>query len=218
MFQKSKFFVYSNFIIKITQKNNKKSLKEINFYKSLNKNFYFPKFISSFSNQKFNFLILENTGKNLISTYKNFSLLDFNNLYSKILKAIDYLHDLGFLHRDIKPENITVKNKDFYLIDFDLVEKIEDVKTNFIGNIKFCSLRVLKNIKLNHFDLKEIKNNDYISLCYSVLYLYDRNLPWKSDMDKLQNVDKFINLIQNTKTKDNFVLFLFNELKKYKEI
>ena len=141
-----------------------------------------------------------------------------NNLYNDIKTTLDYLHYyLKIIHRDIKPENITYKNKQFYLIDFNLSNDIKNITNNFIGNIKFCSLQLLKNIKSNIFNIQVIINNDYISLLYTIWYIYKRELPWKDDKDKITNLDIYINFLNKYKTKNNFENMILKELKKYNE-
>ena len=146
------------------------------------------------------------------------SLYDLNNLYNDIKTTLDYLHYyLKIVHRDIKPENITYKNKQFYLIDFNLSNDIKNITNNFIGNIKFCSLQLLKNIKNNIFNIQVIINNDYISLLYTIWYIYKRELPWKDDKDKITNLDIYIDFLNKYKTKNNFENMILKELKKYNE-
>ena len=144
-------------------------------------------------------------------------MINLNSLIFDISKAINYLHSLSIIHRDIKPENILKKNNTFCLIDFNTSEYLKNIKTNFIGNIKFCSLHLLKNIKNKIFNIETIINNDYISLIYVSMFLYLKKLPWKNDKDKIKNYKNYSMNIQEYKTEDNFVLFLLNELKKYNE-
>ena len=191
---------------------------ELKVYKNNNQNVNIPKLLYYTKETKQQFLIIENTGLNLINVYNQLSLYDLNNLYNDIKTTLDYLHYyLKIVHRDIKPENITYKNKQFYLIDFNLSNDIKNITNNFIGNIKFCSLQLLKNIKNNIFNIQVIINNDYISLLYTIWYIYKRELPWKDDKDKITNLDIYINFLNKYKSKNNFENMILKELKKYNE-
>lgn len=206
--------INKNNVVKIS----KNLENEIIVYKNENQNVNIPKLL--YYNKKTNqhIIIIENTGLNLINIYDHLTLYDLNNLYNDIKTIIDYLHYyLKVAHRDIKPENITCKNKQFYLIDFNLSKNVKNITNNFIGNIKFCSLQLLKNIRNNIFDIHVIINNDYISLLYTLLYIYKRELPWKDDKDKIINLDKYIILLNDYKTKNNFENMILKELKKYNE-
>ena len=191
---------------------------ELKVYKNNNQNINIPKLFYYKKETKHQFLIIENTGLNLINVYNQLSLYDLNNLYNDIKTTLDYLHYyLKIVHRDIKPENITYNNKQFYLIDFNLSNDIKNITNNFIGNIKFCSLQLLKNIKNNIFNIQVIINNDYISLLYTIWYIYKRELPWKDDKDKITNLDIYIDFLNKYKTKNNFENMILKELKKYNE-
>ena len=191
---------------------------ELKVYKNNNQNVNIPKLLYYKKEIKQHILIIKNTGLNLINVYNQLSLYDLNNLYNDIKTTLDYLHYyLKIVHRDIKPENITYKNKQFYLIDFNLSNDIKNITNNFIGNIKFCSLQLLKNIKNNIFNIQVIINNDYISLLYTIWYIYKRELPWKNDKDKITNLDIYINFLNKYKTKNNFENMILKELKKYNE-
>lgn len=191
---------------------------ELKVYKNNNQNVNIPKLLYYTKETKQHILIIVNTGLNLINVYNQLSLYDLNNLYNDIKTTLDYLHYyLKVVHRDIKPENITYKNKQFYLIDFNLSNDIKNITNNFIGNIKFCSLQLLKNIKNNIFNIQTIINNDYISLLYTIWYIYKRELPWKNDKDKITNLDIYIDFLNKYKTKNNFENMILKELKKYNE-
>lgn len=191
---------------------------ELKVYKNNNQNVNIPKLLYYKKEIKQHILIIKNTGLNLINVYNQLSLYDLNNLYNDIKTTLDYLHYyLKIVHRDIKPENITYKNKQFYLIDFNLSNDIKNITNNFIGNIKFCSLQLLKNIKNNIFNIQTIINNDYISLLYTIWYIYKRELPWKDDKDKMTNLDIYIDFLNKYKTKNNFENMILKELKKYNE-
>ena len=191
---------------------------ELKVYKNNNQNVNIPKLLYYTKETKQHILIIKNTGLNLFNVYNRLSLYDLNNLYNDIKTTLDYLHYyLKVVHRDIKPENITYNNKQFYLIDFNLSNDIKNITNNFIGNIKFCSLQLLKNIKNNSFNIQVIINNDYISLLYTIWYIYKRELPWKDDKDKITNLDIYINFLNKYKTKNNFENMILKELKKYNE-
>lgn len=219
----SKVFINQNQIIKLSNNNNLNQEYEI--YKKIqrDKNLNIPRLLHFYSINDINCLIIENVGVSLDKLNFNFSTSQILKMYNDIRKTIDYLKSLKIVHRDIKPSNITLKNNNFYLIDYNLAAKYNNIKTYFFGNWEFCSLSILRN-KINNksLNLSVVINNDFISLVYVSLFLYTNKLLWSisNPKDKFNLCQKsFIDIVKRFEEvynmNDKFILFLFNELKKY---
>lgn len=208
--------IKNNAVLKIS----KDLKKEIEMYKKFNFD-YIPKLKYYFYTPNYDYLFIDYTGITLNNLQNPLNINQLMNLYITIKKTLKYLNNLSIIHRDIKPSNITYKNNRFYLIDYNLAAEYQEIKSYFFGNWEFCSLYILKS-KLNNsvFNLQIVKNNDYISLIYIVLFFYTDKLLWTNVKDKFnlcQQRKKYIinRYIDIYNLKDNFILFLFKELKKY---
>lgn len=219
----SKVFINQSQIIKLSNNNNLEQEYEI--YKKIkrDKNLNIPQLLHFYSINDINCLVVENVGISLDKLNFNLSMSQILKMYNDIKKTIDYLKNLKIVHRDIKPSNITFKNNNFYLIDYNLAAEYNDVKTYFFGNWEFCSLSILKN-KINNkpLNLSVVVNNDFISLVYVSLFLYINKLLWSisNPKDKFNLCQKsFIDVVKRFEevydVEAKFILFLFNELKKY---
>lgn len=76
------------------------------------------RFIGCGRNERYNYVVMTLQGKNLAELRRSqprgcFSLSTTLRLGSQILKAIEAIHEVGFLHRDIKPV-CKIKLKLFY--------------------------------------------------------------------------------------------------------
>lgn len=208
--------IKNNAVLKIS----KDLKKEIEMYKKFNFD-YIPKLKYYFYTPNYDYLFIDYTGITLNNLQNPLNINQLMNLYITIKKTLKYLNNLSIIHRDIKPSNITYKNNRFYLIDYNLAAEYQEIKSYFFGNWEFCSLYILKS-KLNNsvFNLQIVKNNDYISLIYIVLFFYTDKLLWTNVKDKFNLCQQRKNYIINRyidiyNLKDNFILFLFKELKKY---
>lgn len=136
--------------------------------------------------QNYNVLVMTRLGPNLENLIKSYNytinlktlLLLTVNLF-KILKEI---HSLDIIHQDIKPDNFAIGcnkfKKDIYIFDFGLSKFKEpiykpDQKTNsLLGTIRYASIRAHQGYPLSYRD-------DFESLMYMIIYLYNRKLPWQ---------------------------------------
>ena len=82
----------------------------------------------------------------------HYSEKDAAILISKLLWALEYIHERGIMHRDIKPENLILKDDDEYeikLADFGLAEKIDKKELLFkrCGTPGYVAPEVLEDKK-----------------------------------------------------------------------
>jgi len=135
------------------------------------------------TDEKNNFLVMNNLGKSLniyIKKYKKFSLKNIGLIVLKLIDIFESIHNKGIIHRDIKPENILLQNNDINLIDFGLSKSYlkskkhypYNDKKSFVGTTRYASLNVHKNIAYSRRD-------DLESLFYVMIYLYFGKLPWQ---------------------------------------
>jgi calcium-dependent protein kinase len=73
-------------------------------------------------------------------------------LISKLLWALEYIHERGIMHRDIKPENLILKDENEYdikLADFGLAEKMDKKELLFkrCGTPGYVAPEVLEDKK-----------------------------------------------------------------------
>ena len=71
------------------------------------------RFIGCGRNDRFNYVVMQLQGRNLAELRRAqprgaFSLSTSLRLGLQILKAIESIHEVGFLHRDVKPVNYSV--------------------------------------------------------------------------------------------------------------
>ncbi len=124
--------IYSQeeFAIKIIDKNSKNTWElmknEIDIMK-ITKHRNIVKFIDSYENSNYTFIVMEYLKHGSLSTYlyrKNFKLKEkvIAKVAKQVAEALYYLHKIGILHRDLKPENILISSKR----DHDLYIKLTD--------------------------------------------------------------------------------------------
>lgn len=143
------------------------------------------------------YIALQLLGKNLSEIRRSCQLnpprLSLKTCFKSVLqclKAIEELHQIGYLHRDVKPSNFVVGLGHYegriYMIDFGLCRyyKQEDglvkpprMKVGFRGTVRYASLTA--------HEQKEISRKDDLwSLFYSMCELYYGYLPWRKTNNK----------------------------------
>ena len=84
----------------------------------------------------------------------------------QILKAIESIHEVGFLHRDIKPSNFAIgktipQMKKVYMLDFGLARQYTNAAgevrppraaAGFRGTVRYASVNAHKNKEMGRHD------------------------------------------------------------------
>lgn len=169
---------------------------------------YFPRLFDSGETNSLFWISMELVGPSISSIIKHLdagrlSLSSGIRSARHSLKAIQALHNLGFIHRDIKPGNILVRlmqNSDqppICLIDFGLVRIYRDQRTQehekprqrtgFRGTKTYASLNA-------HVQTDLSRRDDLISWFYFLVDSITGGLPWKgvaSNVDVAVMKNKF---------------------------
>jgi serine/threonine protein kinase len=140
---------------------------------------------------------------------------DIKSLMPGIINIVDGLISLdnaGYCHRDIKETNIVFKNNKFYLIDFGLLIKFDnlyDEDQDYVLRFNYCyyppEFKIYYNYKLTQtnitsiYDLKKFTVAD-VKLNYTKsLYVYDDEVITKS-VSKVLDFMKNIDIVKVTMT------------------
>ncbi|XP_077300015.1 tau-tubulin kinase asator isoform X2 [Arctopsyche grandis] len=156
------------------------------------------RFIGCGRNDRFNYVVMQLQGKNLAELRRAqprgaFSLSTTLRLGLQILKAIESIHEAGFLHRDIKPSNFSIGKlpstmRRVYMLDFGLARQYRDgmgqvrpprAAAGFRGTVRYASLNAHKNKEMGRHD-------DLWSLFYMLAEFVNGQLPWRKIKDKEQ--------------------------------
>ncbi|XP_026816073.1 tau-tubulin kinase homolog Asator isoform X2 [Rhopalosiphum maidis] len=156
------------------------------------------RFIGCGRNERFNYVVMQLQGKNLAELRRAqprgaFSLSTTLRLGVQILKAIESIHEVGFLHRDIKPSNFAIgrlyqNSRCVFMLDYGLARQFTtangEVRTprtaaGFRGTVRYASLNAHKNKEMGRHD-------DLWSLFYMLAEFVNGQLPWRKIKDKEQ--------------------------------
>lgn len=156
------------------------------------------RFIGCGRNDRFNYVVMQLQGKNLAELRRSqprgaFSLSTTLRLGLQILRAIQSIHDVGFLHRDVKPSNFAMGRhphncRKVYMLDFGLarqyVTTTGEVRppraaAGFRGTVRYASTNAHKNKEMGRHD-------DLWSLFYMLVEFVNGQLPWRKVKDKEQ--------------------------------
>ncbi|UYV70533.1 TTBK2 [Cordylochernes scorpioides] len=156
------------------------------------------RFIGCGRNDRFNYVVMALQGRNLAELRRAqprgaFSLSTSLRLGLQILRAIESIHDVGFLHRDIKPSNFAMgrlpaAGRKVFMLDFGLarqyVTATGEVRppraaAGFRGTVRYASVNAHKNKEMGRHD-------DLWSLFYMLVEFVNGQLPWRKIKDKEQ--------------------------------
>ncbi|XP_046383667.1 tau-tubulin kinase homolog Asator isoform X7 [Ischnura elegans] len=156
------------------------------------------RFIGCGRNDRFNYVVMQLQGRNLAELRRaqprgTFSLSTTIRLGLQILRAVESIHEVGFLHRDIKPSNFSVgrlphNSRKVYMLDFGLARQYTTVTgevrapraaAGFRGTVRYASINAHKNKEMGRHD-------DLWSLFYMLAEFVNGQLPWRKIKDKEQ--------------------------------
>ncbi|XP_022240561.1 uncharacterized protein LOC106458593 isoform X2 [Limulus polyphemus] len=156
------------------------------------------RFIGCGRNDRFNYVVMQLQGKNLAELRRSqprgaFSLSTTLRLGLQILRAIESIHEVGFLHRDVKPSNFSMGRQSqscrkVYMLDFGLARQYVTASgevrppraaAGFRGTVRYASINAHKNKEMGRHD-------DLWSLFYMLVEFVNGQLPWRKIKDKEQ--------------------------------
>ncbi|KAG8192276.1 hypothetical protein JTE90_002102 [Oedothorax gibbosus] len=156
------------------------------------------RFIGCGRNDRFNYVVMQLQGKNLAELRRSqprgaYSLSTTLRLGLQILKAIESIHEVGFLHRDIKPSNFSMgrlshNGRTVFMLDFGLARQYVTASgevrppraaAGFRGTVRYASINAHKNKEMGRHD-------DLWSLFYMLVEFVNGQLPWRKIKDKEQ--------------------------------
>ncbi|ROT84597.1 hypothetical protein C7M84_022188 [Penaeus vannamei] len=161
------------------------------------------RFIGCGRNERFNYVVMQLQAKNLAELRRAqprgaFSLSTTLRLGHQILRAIEAIHEVGFLHRDIKPSNFSMGRlphncRKVYMLDFGLARQYTnangEVRTpraaaGFRGTVRYASMNAHKNKEMGRHDDLKSTTTGYSSST-------SRPSDFKQFLEHIQNLDYY---------------------------
>jgi tau tubulin kinase len=186
--------------IKVERVDSKKQVLklEVAVLKKLQACPYVCRFITCGRFNEYNYMIMELLGENISELRRRqpdgkFSMGSSLKLGMQMLKALEAVHDLGYIHRDVKPSNFAmglsgVKRHVAFLIDFGLARRYilssGEVRpprdsTGFRGTARYASIN-------SHLSKDLGRRDDIWSIFYMLIEFVQGQLPWRKLKDKDQ--------------------------------
>ncbi len=143
-----------------------------------------------------NYLVMELLGENLSELRRRrvggrFSLSTTVRLGVQMVRAVEAIHELGYLHRDIKPSNFAMglqpgRKEQCVMIDFGLTRKYRlpngQIRppreiAGFRGTARYASIN-------SHLSKELSRRDDLWSVLYLLIEFLTGQLPWRKLKDK----------------------------------
>jgi len=143
-----------------------------------------------------NYLVMELLGENLSDLRRKreggkFTHATSARLGIQMLRAIQAIHELGYLHRDIKPSNFAMglpptRHRDCVMIDFGLTRKYRLANGEIRPPRELAGFRgTARYASINSHLCKELSRRDDLwSLLYVLIEFITGQLPWRKLKDK----------------------------------
>ncbi|CAG9319795.1 unnamed protein product [Blepharisma stoltei] len=178
--------------VKIETKKGKHSqlLNEVKILQKLKGVTGVPKYLYSSKDGDYGLLAMELLGESIRSKFarfnKTFSLKTVLLVSEEMLERIRTLHEYHYIHRDIKPQQFITSYNDventIYLVDYGLAKKYVNKSgvhaayaenRSFVGTYHYASVNC-------HVGIQQGRRDDLESMCYSIAFLLNGDLPWVS--------------------------------------
>jgi len=200
IYQAKNIMTNDSVAIKVEKVDSKKQVLklEVAVLKRLQDCTYVCRFITCGRFGDFNYMVMELLGENLSEIRRKqpdqkFSLGVACKLGMQMLKALEAVHELGYLHRDVKPSNFALgltpdKRNKVYLIDFGLSRRFVlpngEVRparesAGFRGTARYASVN-------SHLSKDLGRRDDLWCLFYVLIEFARGTLPWRKMKDKDQ--------------------------------
>jgi len=195
--------------IKVDQKK-KYNKREYNVYSKFEGNKDMAQCIDFIEGKDESYLIMELYSKDASAILRMDKEVYFNEkdilmLGIQIIQQLGHLHKLGIIHRDIKPDNFIFDHNanKFKLIDFGLCKPYTSNDSHITekNNIGRCG--TMRYMSINSHNKNTLsRRDDMISLSYSLIYLYCKELPWQGKKFTKSNLHNIISSLKNDYTDD----------------
>ena len=108
----------------------------------------------TFSNQEYQFLVMEYCSKGTIKQRQKLNYNEFIFYAKQLLEVLEYCHKQKIAHRDIKPDNIFLDQYNHVKLgDFGLSCKFrnQELSSHKCGSLMFCAPEILSNPEFDPF-------------------------------------------------------------------
>ena len=145
-------------------------------------------------------LLMNYFGSSLTKYAGKMSLKMVTKLTIRMIHVLQCIHKAGYVHRDVKCENMvfateipkgTLPNEsdvsNVFLIDLGIGAKYgaQGKVKCFVGTSRYASITA-------HMCVSQMPKDDIESLLYVMIFMFQGNLPWSSDLRVKQEKDRYI--------------------------